>query len=370
MAAPQQLSVLLEKTRWRAVKISEKSQRAGFVVALPAWVPAGDGPAATKSALGCFCEWVFHRDATASLGEHLSGAYGIAVERVEELDVGTFKVQIKSGSPWVARVFPSTRPEADVQREVDVMHHLDPVGFPVEKFPVARPVSVLEGQPVVVTEFVHGSEMKSGAANFGRIGRLLGELHTVQVDEGWQRHPGGAWHHLALDTSPAGELMVLRSLLSPARHRVTVGEENLYDKLVAAVEAADACADLPHALGHPDLVPRNMIVRPGKSPTVIDWAGVGWYPRVMSLGSTLWAARDARSVSSAVGAYREKVTLSAAEMDRLATAVAHRPLVLACWSFITGREDLAWVAKCWENQLARSLKIADQARVAWSGGDR
>jgi methyltransferase (TIGR00027 family) len=43
---------MLTDARWRAVEISERSKRAGFAVAAPAWEPAADGASASASRVG------------------------------------------------------------------------------------------------------------------------------------------------------------------------------------------------------------------------------------------------------------------------------------------------------------------------------
>jgi Ser/Thr protein kinase RdoA (MazF antagonist) len=214
--------------------------------------------------------------------------------------------------------------------------------------------------------------MAASPPSFELLGRLLGRLHQLRAaDEPAALRPGGAWHHLLPAGSPAEEIVALRTLLHDARHRVPAGAGDRYDVLLAAAEAADGCADLPHALIHPDPVHRNAIAGPDGGATIIDWAGSGWGPRVSSLGCLLWAAAgDQRSIRAAISGYQESVTVEPAEVDRLRAAMRLRPLVLGCWTFATGRDNLRNVTDRWEQQCQRIDAGFEHARTALATGAR
>src|SRR6202012_1321022 len=116
--------------------------------------------------------------------------------------------------------------------------------------------------------------------------------------------PGGAWHHLLPDASPYEELPAAHRLLRHARHRVAADQGADYEILDDALAALDLPADLPAAFVHPDLVARNVRRSPAARLTVLDWAGAGRGPRVVSLGCLLWsAAGQRRSIDAAVRGY-------------------------------------------------------------------
>jgi len=88
-------------------------------------------------------------------------------------------------------------------------------------------------------------------------------------------------------------------------------------------------------------------------------------PRLLSLGPLLWAAaRDAPCVDAVASAYGAAITLSPAELARLGAAMELQPLVLACWSFATGRQRLADAAAWWEAERTRVSAVVERARAA------
>jgi len=54
------------------------------------------------------------------------------------------------------------------------------------------------------------------------------------------------------------------------------------------------------------------------------------------------------------------------EVGRLGAAMCLRPLVLACWTFATGRDNLRGVADRWDQQRRRIDAAAEHARAALS----
>jgi len=130
-----------------------------------------------------------------------------------------------------------------------------------------------------------------------------------------------------------------------------------------AVSAAEDCGELPHALIHPDFVPANAIVSTAGETIIVDWTGAGLGPRLWSLAFLLWAAgaNDPGRVDSVATGSRRHVHLEAAELDRLAAAIAARPAIFGCWTFSTGREQLADVVARLPTIRARAERIAARA---------
>lgn len=360
---------LLSRSRWRPIDMPERAHRAGFRVAAPVFAPASgeSGAAASIGKIAQFTERMLHRAGAATLASHLESAYDVEVVKTRELDLGVHRVDLSGGRTWVARIFPAVRAAEAAADDASLLDWLAASGFPAERTAAADPVSVHEGQAVLVTEFADGRVLPSEPESFELLGKLLGRLHCLPAGHPSAGRPGGAWHHLLLDSSPADEITAVAALLHDARQRVPAGQEHRYEALVAAVQSLDGCADLPHAFVHPDFVPRNVIGQPDGESVVIDWAGSGWGPRVVSLGCLLWAATGKPNIEAALRGYREYVTIEPGETERLGAAMRLRPLVLACWAFATGRGTISGQADWWDQQRRRVDAIAGHARAVIGG---
>ncbi len=356
----------LAECRWRPVELSERARAAGFVVAAPIFAPPGGNATPTVGRIGTFVEHMLHRSGRERLGAHIEDVYGVPVTAIRELGLGVHRVERANGTTWVARVFPAARSLDAARGDAALLDWLVQAGIPAERTAAPEPVSVHEGQAVLVTEFASGREPEASPGLFEQLGALLGQIHRLPSDRSPADRAGGAWHHLVLDATPADELVAVRQLLHDARHRVRHRDAAAYEQLREAVDALTLPADLPVAIVHPDLVPRNLI-RDGDDLTVIDWAGAGLGTRVVSLGCLLWStAGHGPSVDAVVRGYRQTVSLQAAEIEHLDDAMALRPAVLACWTFATGRSPADDSAAWWANQQRMLLSTAVRARAALS----
>ena len=63
------------------------------------------------------------------------------------------RIHCDAGDPWVARVFHEERSIERVKSDATLLGYLAEVGFPSERLACADPVSVLDGQGVLVTLF-------------------------------------------------------------------------------------------------------------------------------------------------------------------------------------------------------------------------
>lgn len=332
----QGLTTLLDGARWRVLELTERAQRAGFLVAAPKWAPATLGARATLSRVGAYAERLYHRAGADALPAHLASTYGIAVRKLQEIDVGVWRVDRDDGPDWLARVFPAARPPAIADADAELLGALEQVGFPAERCADERPVSEHRGQAVLVTEYVRGKKAAGSAATFRRLGALLGRLHSLELDVDGARRPGGAWHHLAYTGGPGDELAATRELLDGARDRVPREAATVYDDLAAALASADSGAGLPEALIHADFVPVNAIATPGGELVIVDWAGSGRGPRVWSLAFLLWAAMS--HVDAVLDGYRQHVKLEPDELQRLPDVLLARPLVFTVLGFANGSQ--------------------------------
>jgi methyltransferase (TIGR00027 family) len=355
-------AALFATCRWQKVSLSERSEAAGFVLAAPVFAPAEPGVLPTAGQIGAFVERMLYRRGGEHLAAHLAATYGVPVTRLRELDLGVHRVERADGSKWVARVFPLGRSLASARGDADLLEWLSRQGIPAERPAAADPVSVHEGQAVLVTEFAPGRRAAGRPAVFEQLGAVLAQLHLLPVDDAPAHRPGGAWHHLLNDATPTDELAAARHLLHDARPRVPHGRTAEYELLHEALADLTLAPDLPEALVHPDLGPRNALRTAAGALTIVDWAGAGRGPRLVSLGCLLWAAAGhGPSVDAAVRGYRSVLTLPSSEVVHLETAMRVRPLILACWTFATGRSPLSGSAAWWAAQQRKISKAATRA---------
>jgi Ser/Thr protein kinase RdoA (MazF antagonist) len=311
------------------------------------------------------------RRGVPKLAAHLAEAYATEVTEVAQLDLGVYRVDRAEGPSWVARLFPEVRPRALVDGDAEILGWLADADYPAERLAAPEPVSVLEGQPLLVTEYVPPVpryERRTAIAAAGGLrvlGWLLGRLHTL---EGAPARDGGAWHHL-VDGDPRAEVIALQSLVSDAAASVPARGRRHYDAVREAVAALDAGDGLATALTHPDFVMANVVAPGDGTMVLVDWAGAGRASRVWSLGFLLWSvgyAGDLARVDRTVDGYRRHLTLEPDELARLEALVATRPIVFEAWGFATGRKPLAEAAGGLPAIRERAAAIAARARAAFA----
>jgi Ser/Thr protein kinase RdoA (MazF antagonist) len=295
----------------------------------------------------------------ARLSAHLEATYGIAVTQLSPLDRTVFRVDRSDGPPWVARIF-AERPVEAVEGDAAILRRLEESGFPAER--VVGPVSTMDDQPVLVTGLVPGAAAPPRPGTFARLGVMLGRLHEHPVRA---VRPGGAWHHICPQGTPADELAAADRLLAAAVDRPA--ERKALASLRAALAEVDDGADLPAAFGHPDMVPVNAIAGADGGLVIVDWAGAGLGPRVWSLGFLLWAAgaHDLRLVDWVVSRYRRHITLEPDELARLPAAIRGRPLTLECWQVGHGYRSPTRALAGVRRDALLADRIAEQARQAF-----
>ena len=359
----EQAAEILAATRWRAADVSTRSRRAGFAVAAPAWESAAAETPPTASRVGRYLERLYHRRGLDGLPRHLSDAYAIEVNGIRQLDVGVFRVERRDGPAWVARVFPESRPFEASRGDAEILQFLEQVAFPAERCAHPDPVTTYQDQAVMVTEHLPGETAKRSQAAFSLLGDVLGQLHTLTQLPAAATRPGGAWHHLVFQGSPRDEVAACVSLLDDAAARVPASQRTLYETLRQAASQTEDCDELPQSLIHPDFVPANAIASASGATTLVDWTGAGRGPRLSSLAFLLWAAgtNGLGPLDSVTSSYRRHVQLEGTELDRLADAIAARPVILACWAFATGRVRLPDTVDTLPTIRGRAKRIAARA---------
>ena len=307
------------------------------------------------------------RSGQDTLTAHLEDRYGIQASGLTELDLGVYRVGRRDGPDWVARVFAADRPIAAAEGDAALLRRLEQDGFPAERCAAQEPVSAHEGQGVLVTRYLEGTRADGSRRTYGRLGTLLGRLHTLPSG---RVRDGGGWHHLVHQGSPAAEIAAARSLLDEAAPRLPADQQPLLAALRAELDRADGCADLPQALIHPDFVPANAITGPDGGLALVDWTGAGRGPRLYPLAFLLWAAGcgGPSRLDAVVAGYREHITPTDDEIGRLAGAIWARPLILACWTVLAGRKGLAETVADLAADRELAERFAAQAARAFAAG--
>jgi Ser/Thr protein kinase RdoA (MazF antagonist) len=315
------------------------------------------------------------REGVDGLGGHLESAYGIQVAAIEGLDVGTYRVDRRDGASWVARLSPAVRPLEWARGDAEILRELAGLGYPSERLAAAEPVSVHEGQPLLVTAFEPGvprsqrREAIRRAGGLPALGWLLGRLHSLPVD-GANGRQGGAWHHLA-DGAPPEELAAVAELLEGAKRPAVRAAAPRHDALVDAVGRLDDGAALPQALVHPDFVMANVVAPPAGGLVLVDWTGAGRAARAWSLAFLLWSVGfggDLARVDRVVAGYRRHISPEPEELERLEALVRTRPVVFEVWAFCTGRRTLAQAAAGVTASREAAAAIATRACAAFAAG--
>jgi Ser/Thr protein kinase RdoA (MazF antagonist) len=267
---------------------------------------------------------MFRRQGVDTLPGHLEEVLGIAVSKVQQLDVGVFRVDRLQGTPMVARLFSARRAHASALGDLAVLGQLQAAEFPAERPFGPEPLSIHEDQSVLVTHFVRKAP-KSLAPRGDPIlalGELVGRLHRLALPTGAADRPGGALHHYA-EGAPGDELCAARRWLRDIEPRVAVGDRDQLDVLRRALADADDATGLPEAFIHPDPVPKNTIFTKD-GPVLVDWAGAGRGPRIASLALVL---RSTWAGPRFMRGYVTSVELDAEERRRASDVLMTRALI-------------------------------------------
>ena len=308
------------------------------------------------------------------VADHLAATYGVRVSRVQEISRGVYGVARSEGASWVARVFPAARPAAVVEGDARVLQFLEQHDYPAERCAVADPISMIDGHPTLVTEFVEGRTLNSDLGDHPfvtvhALGELVGRLHSLPAKRGAPSRPGGSYHR----TSLAGggrrdDVQTLGPLLEAAAAVATPAERSLLDQLRGDLERVDLCEDLPHGLIHIDLGGPNVIRHKSTGDLIpIDWTGSGRGPRVFGLAALTYGRQDLRFVDAFMSGYREHVELEPEELDRLERALDVHSLILQCGSAIARPDRLERILAGRAEERDAFTAIAARVRDALAG---
>jgi len=266
---------------------------------------------------------MYRRRGVDTLPAHLEEVFGVAVSKVQQLDVGVFRVDRLQGTPMVARLFSARRAHAAVLGDLAVLEQLRAAEFPAERPFGPGPLTIHDGQSVLVTHFVRGAAKSDRPAGdpVVALGALVGRLHRARP-AGAADRPAGALHHYAEGT-PADELHAARRWLRDIEPRVAAADRDQLDLLRRALAEADDATGLPEAFVHPDPVPKNTVFTKD-GPVLVDWAGAGRGPRLASLALVL---RSSWAGPRFMRGYATSVELEAEERRRAPDVLMTRALI-------------------------------------------
>lgn len=341
------------------------------------------------------------RTGTGRLASHLEDRYGIGVTGTAELDLGVYRVDRRDGPSWIARLFPAARPAEAAAGDGRILRFLAEHDFPAERCAAPDPLSVLDGQALLVTEYltpVPREQRRAAIRDLGglrHLGEMLGRLHTLPptADAGTNTRSGdgvgggarpgdgvgggavaaaiardgGGWHHL-VDGGPSDEVAAARGLLADAASLVPASGQARYASIRRELDALDDCAGLPRALLHPDFVLRNVIASPDRGLVPVDWTGAGRGPRLWPLAWLLFTegARGLGRVDLVAAGYLRRVRPEPEELSRLPAAVPARMMILDAWSFCLGRKSLEEAARGVGEARQLADAVAARAQTAFS----
>ncbi|KAH8886416.1 hypothetical protein GQ53DRAFT_875538 [Thozetella sp. PMI_491] len=304
-----------------------------------------------------------HDIAVEALEAHLTAQYSISVNRITALDKNVFRIETGDTGNWmVARIFLGADAYHNILNLAGLLKHIGSHTYSsvaVEECADSSSVSTIENPAscVLLTKFVVGKPPQRSKETFFRLGKFMGELHALPVPDHLADLKGGAWHHVAIPGGVDEECAVEKGEKT---------SECLSRLCETISQIKNAHLDsLPTGFVHPDLVPSNIVARPGTGKheewTVVDWVGAGVGPRMVSLGFLLAvaASRGTTGLASAVmkGYLSTGSRIEAHELDeRLPICIYERMMMIQSWEVAVGRKE----AKSVVEELPRLLDMADE----------
>ena len=287
---------------------------------------------------GVDARMTYSRPDGAQVVAHLRDRYGIDAVEATQISVHhsyVFRVDLKQGEPWVARVFPPGRSRTRVEGDAAILRFLEDQGFPAERLAVDDAVSDLNDRAVLVTRFIVGEHFPIHADR-PVLGDLLGRLHSLPLpSQGSVNRPGGATgddpHR---EGRPGEDLAAALALLDSVDTKVAAENRARFEWLRDRVRSTDDGEGLPESLVHGNLFhsPHHVLVADG-GPVLISWKASGCGPRLVPDVSELVVGTPKNDLAATVHAYRRHVELTGDELDRLESTMWLRPLNTTCFVY-------------------------------------
>ncbi len=326
--------------------------------------------ASAPTTVAAFKKQVFERSRTKELAAHLEARYGVRVSQTTKLDVGVFRVDLSGEPSWVARIFAGARSVDAVNGDAEILGYLEQAMFPAERLAHDEPVSMLGPQPVLVTEYVSGTNRRHDASEetMHSLGTMLGRLHALpEGGPGACARNAGSWHHLSVEGgSRRSHVETLLMLFRDAETRLSADERPLLDELRYELEQSDDLDDLPQALIHPDPCGANLIAVDADDGVLVDWTGAGRGSRLGAFANLVGSVPTLALVDAAVAGYRRHVSLEDRELDRLERTIPDFWLAIDSFSFLFQGVPLAMVMQHLTINRQRATAIAERARSAFA----
>jgi Ser/Thr protein kinase RdoA (MazF antagonist) len=287
---------------------------------------------------------MFHAPVAEHLLAHLRDHHGVdpvAATPVSRHNDHVFRIDRGDGDPWIARVFPPSRPKASVEGDATILRFLERQDYPAERLATEDAVSTFDGSSVLVTKFIDGHMLPSpavgaeGTEKFATMGDLLGRLHALPSGEPVSRPGGASGEDPTHEGAPRQDLLAALAFLDAVDTKVAPETRERFDQLRAQVRSADDGESLPESLVHGNLLhaPDHVIVS-DEGPVAIQWKGSGRGPRLADFAYLMWGTWfDPEWITAAVTAYRNHIELTDEELDRLEAVMHIRPLYLAAFDW-------------------------------------
>ncbi|SDS55065.1 phosphotransferase [Microlunatus soli] len=147
-----------------------------------------------------------------ALKAHLERHYGIEIYSILPIDddpatrpagswpghyPSTLVVKHTDGQQWIARVFSSSTDRVSrVRGDAEVLQFLAANRFPAEQIAHQDPVTVLDGNGIIVTDLIDGGRPSAASPQvWSEMANLLGQLHSLPPAGGATTRDGGAEEH-------------------------------------------------------------------------------------------------------------------------------------------------------------------------------
>lgn len=362
-----------DKDRKRLVRQRMAKTGETYTAARANLFPASDGTDLVEQ----FREERYALRGMQGLARHLERRYGIDVTARADLDNGVVRISHTNGE-WVARVFPEARPLDALAGDVEILRVLAERDIPAERCAHDEPVTELDGQAVLVTDWIRGANARNNVSGetLSDLGDLLGRVHALPVDRPAMSRQAGSWHHLAVHGGGRdADIATMEPLLAAASSRVASDDRPVFDDVCTALRDVEVGDGLPRAFIHPDPGGANAIAADDGPLALVDWTGAGEGPRVTSFATLVAGAlqpnpgaapsRDLRRIDAIVAGYRPHVQLTSEELERLPGALTAFGIVLDCWSFVFHGIGIREIGRSIDLRRATADAVAERVAQAF-----
>lgn len=283
-----------------------------------------------------------------------------------------YQLNLADGQWWVLRVF-----SADNQSVFSLAHILSLLEgqcYPAEQIVRSMYNDVImsyEDKLLLITRFVKGIPVDYSDAALHALGKTLGKLHALHVEDTSMLPKA--------EMLPATELAYAWSELSKVADNVPIALQQYYDVLAEAIHTLNRCENAPLVLIHNDCHPGNAIHTSSNEVVLIEWQGAGLGPSVIDVGFLLASCEipfegvasldfEQERMLAIIDGYRQYHNLNSMELGLLPDAIRFRALVYGAVSFanaIRRHEAKPYKSEWWWMRYAHADEIAARARVCF-----